>query len=493
MYYIGFDIGSSSIKASIVDAESKQSIALVSYPDIEMSMQSKKPGWAEQEPEDWWKYVCEASKRVIKKAGVDSKEVAGIGLSYQMHGLVLVDKQQKVLRPSIIWCDGRAVAYGNESFRRIGKEKSLSTLLNSPGNFTAAKLKWVKENEPEVFGKIHKMMLPGDFIAMKMTGEISTSISGLSEGIFWDFSKNEIAGFLLEDLGIDERLIPNVHGTFHDSGHLSKEGAALLGLKEGIPVAYRAGDQPNNALSLGVFEPGDVAATGGTSGVVYSVSDQLIYDQKSRINGFAHVNHSQDHTRIGSLLCINGTGIQYRWLKQQLADDLGYDQIEKIAEKAPVGSDGIHILPFGNGAERIFENKEIGSHILNIDFNRHDKAHLFRAGLEGIAFSFVYGVEILKQLGSEVNKIRVGNDNLFQSGIFSETIATLLNCEIEMVQTTGATGAAQAVGFTLGHSKTIKEAIGASNSIHVYQPVGNAASYREHYNSWRANLDKFIK
>ncbi len=493
MYYIGFDIGSSSIKASIVDAESKQSIALVSYPDTEMSMQSEKPGWAEQEPEDWWKYVCEASKRVIQKAGVDSKKVAGIGLSYQMHGLVLVDKQQKVLRPSIIWCDGRAVAYGNESFKRIGKEKSLSTLLNSPGNFTAAKLKWVKEHEPEVFGNIHKMMLPGDFIAMKMTGEISTSISGLSEGIFWDFSKNEIAGFLLDDLGIDERLIPNVHGTFHDSGHLSKEGAALLGLKEGIPVAYRAGDQPNNALSLGVFEPGDIAATGGTSGVVYSVSDQLIYDQKSRINGFAHVNHSQDHTRIGSLLCINGTGIQYRWLKQQLANDLGYDQIEKIAEKAPVGSDGIHILPFGNGAERIFENKEIGSHILNVDFNRHNKTHLFRAGLEGIAYSFVYGVEILKQLGSEVNKIRVGNDNLFQSRIFSETIATLLNCEIEMVETTGATGAAQAVGFTLGHSKTIKEAIGASHSVHIYQPVGNAANYREHYNSWRTDLDKFIK
>lgn len=493
MYYIGFDIGSSSIKASIVDAESKMSIALSSYPDTEMSMQSKKPGWAEQEPEDWWKYVCEASKRVIQKAGVDNKAIAGIGLSYQMHGLVLVDQQQKVLRPSIIWCDGRAVEYGNESFKRIGREKSLCTLLNSPGNFTAAKLKWVKENEPEVFDKVYKMMLPGDFIAMKMTGEISTSISGLSEGIFWDFSKDEIAGFLLDDLGIDKSLIPSVHGTFHDSGHLSKEAAGLLGLSEGIPVAYRAGDQPNNALSLGVFEPGDIAATGGTSGVVYSVSDQLIYDQKSRINGFAHVNHSQDHTRIGSLLCINGTGIQYRWLKQQLDNELSYDQIEEIAQKVPVGSDGVRILPFGNGAERIFENKEVGSHILNVDFNRHDKSHLFRAGLEGIAFSFVYGVEILKQLGSEVNKIRVGNDNLFQSRIFSETIATLLDCEIEMVETTGATGAAQAVGFTLGHSNSIKEAIGSSHSADVYRPVENASNYREHYESWRADLDKFIK
>ncbi len=493
MYYIGFDIGSSSIKASIVDAESKQSVALASYPDKEMSMISKKSGWAEQEPEDWWKYVCEASKKVIDKAGIDKQDIVGIGLSYQMHGLVLVDDQHQVLRPSIIWCDGRAVEYGNDSFNRIGKDKSLSTLLNSPGNFTAAKLKWVKENEPEVYRRIHKMMLPGDFIAMKMTNEISTSISGLSEGIFWDFNTNEIAQFLLDDLGISKDLIPAVHNTFHDSGHLSKEAAGLLGLSEGIPVAYRAGDQPNNALSLGVFEPGDIAATGGTSGVVYSVSDQLIYDQKSRINGFAHVNHSQDHTRIGSLLCINGTGIQYRWLRQQLASDLGYDQIEKLAQKVPVGSDGIRILPFGNGAERIFENKEVGSHVLNVDFNRHDKAHLFRAGLEGIAFSFVYGVEILKELGSEVNKIRVGNDNLFQSRVFSETIATLLNCEIEMVETTGATGAAQAVGYTLGHCATIQEAIGSSRSIDTYQPVTGDVSHLDHYTSWVSTLEKFIK
>lgn len=492
MYYIGFDIGSSSIKASIVDGDSKKSIATAGYPDEEMSMIAKKPGWAEQEPEDWWKYVCEASKRVIKKAGIDKDQILGIGLSYQMHGLVLVDKDHRVLRPSIIWCDGRAVSEGNASFTRIGKDKCLSRLLNSPGNFTAAKLKWVKENEPALFDKVHKMMLPGDFIAMKMTGEISTSISGLSEGIFWDFKENKLANFLLDDLGISEELIPQVNNTFHDSGHLSSKAAELLNLNPGISVAYRAGDQPNNALSLGVFEPGDIAATGGTSGVVYSVSDQLVYDQKSRINGFAHVNHSQDQIRIGSLLCINGTGIQYRWMRQQFGDNLTYGEIEKLAESVPVGSDGIHVLPFGNGAERIFENKEIGSHLLNIDFNRHTKEHLFRAGLEGIAFSFVYGVEILKGLGCKVNKIRVGNDNLFQSRIFSETITTLLNCEIEMVETTGATGAAQSVGYTLGHSKTIQEAIGSSKAADTYQPLSDADRYREKYESWVTDLNKFL-
>ncbi len=492
MYYLGFDIGSSSIKASLVDADSKKPMATTSYPDIEMSMISKKSGWAEQEPEDWWKYVGEASKRVIKKSGINKDEIAGIGLSYQMHGLVLVDKDQKVLRPSIIWCDGRAVEYGNQSFDRLGSDKCLSTLLNSPGNFTAAKLKWVKENEPSVFDRIHKMMLPGDFIAMKMTGEITTTISGLSEGILWDFRENRIADFLLKDLGFDQSLIPEVHNTFHQSGVLKPDAAKELGLEEGIPVAYRAGDQPNNALSLGVFESGDIAATGGTSGVVYSITDQLIFDKKSRINGFAHVNHRPDHTRIGNLLCINGTGIQYRWLRQLMESELSYGQIEKLAEKVSIGSDGVRILPFGNGAERIFENNEIGSHILNIDFNRHDKSHLFRAGLEGIAFSFVYGVSILKELGCNVEKIRVGNDNLFQSAIFSETIATLLGCEIEMVETTGATGAALAVGYTLGHSKTLQEAIGASEVLHTYQPAKKPETYQDHYVSWVSELRKFV-
>lgn len=493
MHYLGFDIGSSSIKASIVDAEQKSSVAVVSFPDKEMSMISEKSGWAEQNPEDWWRYVCEASKRVIKKSGLDKSAIAGIGISYQMHGLVLVDKDHQVLRPSIIWCDGRAVKYGNESFERLGGERCLSTLLNSPGNFTAAKLKWVKENEPHIFEKVHKLMLPGDFVSMKMTGEISTTISGLSEGIFWDFKENNVADFLLQDLGFASDLIPEIHNTFHQSGVLSDLAAGELGLNKGIPVAYRAGDQPNNALSLGVFEAGEIAATGGTSGVVYSVTDQLIYDNKSRINGFAHVNHRPDQTRIGNLLCINGTGIMYRWLRQLMESELSYDEIEGIAGEAPIGADGVHILPFGNGAERIFENREIGSQILNIDLNRHDKSHLFRAGLEGIAFSFVYGVGILKELGCTVQKMRVGNDNLFQSKIFAETIATLLNCEIEMVETTGATGAALAVGYTLGHDSTPQEAIGSSDSVYNYSPNLSTQAYQDQYQSWLSDLQKFIR
>ena len=493
MYYIGFDIGSSSIKASIVDAESKSSLATASYPDEEMSMLSVEPGWAEQDPEDWWKYVCEASKKVLSKSGIDGRKVVGIGLSYQMHGLVLVDENLEVLRPSIIWCDGRAVPFGNQAFSELGDEKCLSHLLNSPGNFTASKLKWVKEHEPDVFSRIHKMMLPGDFIAMKMTGEVNTTISGLSEGILWDFKNNEIAGFLLDHLGIDRALIPEVINTFDHSGQLTIDSANHLGLKEGTPVVYRAGDQPNNALSLGALNAGDVAATGGTSGVVYSVSDRIVYDPKSRINGFAHVNHTKDQIRIGSLLCINGTGIQHRWIKQLLGNRLSYEALELEASKAGAGSDGVCVLPFGNGAERMLENKDIGGHILGLNFNRHDQSNLIRAGLEGIAFSFVYGLEILKELGSEVAKMRVGNDNLFQSKIFSETIATLIDCEIEMVETTGATGAAQAVGYALKHSNSIEEALGSSNLSGTYSPVPREYdALKKSYNAWKQSLEKFL-
>ena len=493
MYYIGFDIGSSSIKASIVDAESKSALATASYPDEEMSILSVEPGWAEQDPEDWWKYVCEASKKVLSKSGVDGDKVAGIGLSYQMHGLVLVDKKLEVLRPSIIWCDGRAVPYGNQAFTELGEEKCLSHLLNSPGNFTAAKLKWVKEQEPELFDRIYKMMLPGDFIAMRMTGEVNTTISGLSEGILWDFKNNEIAGFLLDHLGIDNRLIPEVINTFDLSGQLTADAANRLGLKEGTPVMYRAGDQPNNALSLGALNAGDVAATGGTSGVVYSVSDQIVYDQKSRINGFAHVNHTKDQIHIGSLLCINGTGIQHRWIKQLLGNRLSYEALESEASKVGAGADGVCVLPFGNGAERMLENRDIGGHILHLNFNRHDQSNLVRAGLEGIAFSFIYGIEILKGLGSEVTKMRVGNDNLFQSRIFSETIATLIDCEIEMVETTGATGAAQAVGYALKHSNSIEEAIGSSNSSGIYSPLGKEYdALKASYHVWKNDLDRFL-
>ena len=492
MYLIGYDIGSSSIKAALVDASSGQTIKVVQHPETEMAIIAQQAGWAEQQPELWWDSVCHATKKLLKQTKVDGAAIKGIGISYQMHGLVLIDKAQQVLRPSIIWCDSRAVEIGEQAFKEIGANKCLTHYLNSPGNFTASKLKWVKDNEPEIYSHIHKMMLPGDYIAMKLTGKVCTTPSGLSEGILWDFQNNGVASSLLDHYGLKHQLIPTIVPTCSLQGSVTKEAAKLTGLFAGTPVAYRAGDQPNNALSLNVLEPGEIAATGGTSGVVYGVIDKPVFDKASRVNSFAHVNYTDTQERIGVLLCINGAGIQYSWMKQQIArDNISYSDMEQMASSVPIGSEGLRILPFGNGAERMLGNENIGAQIINLQFNQHKRAHFYRASLEGIAFSFVYGIQVLKEMGFKIKVMRVGNDNLFQSKVFAGTIANLVNCEITVVETTGAVGAAKAAGLKTGFFKTLKEAIGKNGELMTYYPQKNEA-YEQAYQIWKSDLEKNI-
>lgn len=490
MYLIGYDIGSSSIKAALVDASSGQAVGLAQYPDSEMEIAAPQPGWAEQHPQTWWDHVCQVTHRLLAQHPEAAQNIGGIGIAYQMHGLVLIDQQHQVLRPSIIWCDSRAVQIGQEAFEQIGAERCLRQLLNSPGNFTASKLKWVKDNEPDVYQRIHKILLPGDYVALQMTGEALTTISGLSEGIFWDFEHNDIASLVLNQYGLDKSLIPAIAPAFGRQGQLTAQAAQALGLSAGIPVTYRAGDQPNNALSLGVLQPGEVAATGGTSGVVYGVVDKALYDPLSRVNGFAHVNHSAEQQRIGILLCINGSGIQYNWVRQHIGHEgLNYFDMEKMAAKVPVGADGLQILPFGNGAERMLNNQNPGALVANLQFNRHGKAHFYRAALEGIAFSFVYGMKIMNSMGLDVNLMRVGNDNLFQSAIFAQTIAQLVNSRIEIVKTTGAIGAARAAGVGAGYFASIEEAMAGNEVVNTVEPdTTNTEAYRQAYSQWEETL-----
>ncbi|MCV9385210.1 xylulokinase [Reichenbachiella ulvae] len=489
MYLIGYDLGSSSVKAALVDAKSGKTLAIEQYPEVEMEIISHEAGWAEQEPNTWWDYVKKVTDKVVKSAGIDASLVQGIGISYQMHGLVLVDENNEALRPSIIWCDSRAVEIGNQAFDTIGHDQCLKSLLNSPGNFTASKLKWVKDNEPEVYAKAKKMMLPGDFIAMKMSGEIKTTISGLSEGMLWDFENEKVASFLLDHYGISEDLIPEIVPSIGEQGTLSEEGAKELGLTAGISIGYRAGDQPNNALSLNVFEPGEVAATGGTSGVVYGVVDKPAIDPKTRVNGFAHVNHTSSDPRVGVLLCINGAGIQYNYVRQLTTDgNVSYPELEAKASEIAIGSDGLKIIPFGNGAERVLENQNPGSHISNLHFNLHTKSHFYRAALEGIAFSFIYGMEIMQDMGLDVKVMKVGNDNLFQSEIFSTTIASVMDCEIQMLDATGAVGAAKASGVAAGAYSDVREAFQSMETIKTYKAAADAEAYKSSYQDWKKEL-----
>lgn len=492
MYLLGYDIGSSSIKVALIEAQSGKVVHVMRTPNEEMEITVPQDNWAEQAPHEWWDYVCEGTKKILAATQIEPSTIQAIGISYQMHGLVIVDESYEPIRPAIIWCDSRAVQIGQKAFEEEGVS-CLKHLLNSPGNFTASKLKWVKDHEPDNYAKIHKIMLPGDFIAMKMTDEIATTISGLSEGIFWDFQKNEIAPSILNRFGFSKDIFPTIKDTFSIQGKITTKAAQQLGLIAGIPVTYRAGDQPNNALSLNVLNAGEIAATGGTSGVVYGVVGQPVFDIKSRVNSFAHVNYTVENQKIGVLLCINGAGIQNSWMKQIAGRNLTYNEMNELAGSVPIGAEKLLVLPFGNGAERILQNQNIHAHISNLKFNVHTKAHLFRATLEGIAFSFVYGIEILKEIGLDVNVMRVGNDNLFQSKIFSETIATLANCKIEIATTTGAVGAAKASGVAIGIHKTVRDAVKKLDIEVVFEPQIDNKSYFEAYKNWKVLLEKMSK
>jgi xylulokinase len=490
MYLLGFDIGSSSVKACLVEASSGKVIASDFFPKVEMQIIAEKPGWAEQDPQTWWANLKLANESVLKQSGIAAEDIKAIGISWQMHGLVLVDKNQNVLRNSIIWCDSRAVPYGEKAFKAIGEEKCLSHLLNSLGNFTAAKLAWVKENEPEIYTKIDKLMLPGDYIGMKLTGDIVTTVEGLSEGIFWDFKENKLSDDVLNYFGFDRSFIPEIKPTFGIQGTISAESAKELGLKEGTPVTYRAGDQPNNALSLNVFNPGEIASTAGTSGVVYGVLGEVNYDPKSRVNTFAHVNHTAENTRLGVLLCINGTGILNSWIKHNIvAEGVSYAEMNELASKSPVGANGIFIIPFGNGAERILENQETSCSIHDINFNIHNRNDIIRAAQEGIVFSFQYGMEIMKEMGMDIRVIRAGNANMFLSPIFRQTLASVSGATIELYDTDGAAGAAKAAGIGAGIYADNNEAFASLEKLAVIEPeVDLREEYLRAYKRWKSIL-----
>jgi xylulokinase len=491
MLLLGIDIGTSSIKVAVVNAQTQQSIASAQYPETESAITSLQTGWAEQSPEMWWQHTIQAIKKVNSSGKFDTKDIKAIGISYQMHGLVLVDAAQNILRDSIIWCDSRAVEIGDNALSAIGANTCSSCLLNSPGNFTASKLAWVKNNEPETYKKIDKMMLPGDFIAMKLTGKITTTLSALSEGIFWDFKNDEISKSIMQHYGFESSLIPKVQPLFSSHGNITAEAATELSIEKNIPVTYKAGDQLNNALSLNVLQPGEVAATAGTSGVIYAITDSLLADKFSRVNAFAHVNHTKNEKRLGILLCINGTGIMNSWIKKMCGDDLSYPEINAQAAGIKPGSDDLVILPFGNGSERMLQNKIVGSHISNIDFNKHSKAHIFRAVQEGIAFSFRYGLDIMRENGLNPTIIRAGKANLFLSDVFIESFVNATGVAVELYKNDGSVGAALGAGLGAGIYTSYAEAFTNFKPLSKVEP-GNVTLYHELYQNWKNILEQHL-
>lgn len=489
---LGYDIGSSSVKATLLNADTGKVVASEGLPKVEMPINAPHKDWAEQDPEMWWKYIIETTHEIVKKANVLKGELKAIGISYQMHGLVCVDKNQEVIRPSIIWCDSRAVEIGNKAFKDLGEDYCLPHLLNSPGNFTASKLKWVKDNEPSKFEQIYKIMLPGDYIAMKLTGEILTSETGLSEGIFWDFKSNGLSAKLLDYYGINHSMIADVVPSFSLQGRVNESAAKTLGIESGIPITYRAGDQPNNAFSLNVLEDGELATTAGTSGTVYGVSTQAVFDPKSRVNTFVHVNHSQVNPHYGVLLCVNGTGILNSWLKRLIGgESISYPEMNQLAAEVPIGSEGLKFIPFGNGVERIMENRAVDAHLSGLNLLKHDKRHVLRAGQEGIVSALTYGFHIMKDMGLNLKTVKAGNANMFLSPLFREAFVNMNNVTLELYDTDGAQGAARGAGIGSGIYEDAKEAFAGLEKLASYQPDPTLVSaYNQVYHSWLKALGR---
>ncbi|WP_109698493.1 xylulokinase [Chitinophaga deserti] len=491
-FLLGYDIGSSSIKAALLDASSGRCLATATGSDEELRIRVPKPGFAEQDPEMWWEEVVKATSRLQQQHPFDATAVKGIGIAYQMHGLVCVDEKLAVLRPSIIWCDSRAVQTGDEAAKQLGSDYTLPHLLNSPGNFTASKLRWVQQHEPEVYAKIRHIMLPGDFIAMRLTGVPATTLSGLSEGIFWDFAAGKVSDKLLQLYGIDPSLLSPIVPTFGEQGRVTKQAAALLGLKEGTPVTYRAGDQPNNAFSLNVLQPGEAATTAGTSGVVYAVGSEPAYDAESRVNTFIHVNNTAEEKRNGVLMCLNGTGILNSWLRQ-VSGGIPYDKMNGLAEQAPPGAEGLRVFPFGNGAERILANRLPGASVQGLDFGIHSQGHLLRAGQEGIVFALAYGMDIMREMGLSFKRVRAGKANMFLSPLFREAFANTTGAEIELYNTDGAQGAARGAGVGAGVFSSFKEAFRGMDLLEAIAPDARVQSaYQEAYADWKIKLQQIL-
>lgn len=490
-YLLGYDVGSSSIKATLLEAGSGEVVASSIYPKTEMPIHAPRPGWAEQDPELWWENLKHATRELLSAARIDTARIEGIGISYQMHGLVLVDRDQQVLRPAIIWCDSRAVEIGNKAFNQLGATYCLSNMLNSPGNFTASKLRWVRENEPQLYERVHKAMLPGEFIAMKLTGEIQTTLSGLSEGIYWNFREGRIAHELLEKWGIDPSLLADVVPTFSEQAAVHARAAEALGLKAGTKVTYRAGDQPNNAFSLNVLRAGEVAATAGTSGVVYGILEKPNHDPRSRVNTFIHVNHQPQAEKYGVLLCVNGTGSLNSWLRRAVGNGtLDYAEMNRLAAQAPVGADGLVFVPFGNGAERILENQEVGAQLHHLNFNRHSAGHLLRAGQEGIASALTYGFHIMQEMGMQLSTVKAGYANMYLSPLFREAFANMTGAAVELYNTDGSQGAARGAGVGAGVYVSFDEAFAGLKKLEVVEPSPSLqAAYQDAYHRWLETLN----
>lgn len=486
-YLLGIDIGTSGTKTVLFDeAGNTIASALGEYPLYQPNV-----GWAEQDPEDWWKATFSTIKAVLGKSGVNPSDVKGVGLSGQMHGAVLLDKDNQVLRKAIIWCDQRSSAECDQITSIIGKERLIEITANPAlTGFTASKVMWVKNNEPEIFEKVKKILLPKDYIRFKLTGEFATEVSDASGMQFMDIPKRKWSSEVLDKLGIDKGLLGDVYESQEVSGKVHKAAAELTGLKEGTPVVGGAGDQAAGAVGNGIVRPGVISSTIGTSGVVFAFSENVSIDPKGRVHTFCHAVPNTWHI----MGVTQGAGLSLKWFRdnfcieeKRTAELMGIDPyvlMDQEADRVEAGCSGLIYLPYMMGERTPHLDPNAKGVFFGLSA-KHEKQDMLRAVMEGVVYSLKDCLEIIKEMGVDVSEVRAsgggGKSKLWrqmQSDVFGTEITTINSSE------GGALGVALLAGVGTGVYSSVPEACDAIIKVKTRQAADMAlnAKYQKFYN-----------
>ena len=433
--YIGIDIGTSGTKTlAIAENGAILASAVAEYP-----LASPKPGWSEQNPEDWWTASVKTVAEVLKKGRIKPGDVKGIGLSGQMHGSVFLDKDQQVIRPALLWNDQRTAAECAEIEQRVGGRKKLIGMVANPAltGFTAPKILWLRNHEPKNFEKCTKVLLPKDYVRLRLTGEFATEVSDASGTLLLDVTKRNWSKKLLSALELDASLMPEVFESEEVSGTLTAEAAKLMGLNAGVPVVGGGGDQAASAVGNGIVGKGVVSATMGTSGVVFAHSDEVQVDPEGRVHTFCHAVRGKWHV----MGCVLSAGGSLQWYRNQLADAeiaaakaLNIDPYELLtqqAAQAPVGSEGLYFLPYLTGERTPYADPNARGCWVGLSL-RHGRAHMVRSVMEGVTYAMRDSLEIIREMNIPIKEVRASGGGArspfwrqMQADIYGEKVVTI--------------------------------------------------------------------
>jgi len=481
-YWLGIDTGTSGTRALLIDSSGRE-IAAVTAPHDDIRMEQ--PLWAEQHPENWTEAAAEAIRGVLAKSGATGHDIRGIGLSGQMHGLVILDRSGSVIRPSLIWCDQRSQPQVDFINRTIGKQKVLESIANPVlTGFTLPKLLWVRDHEPQHFERMRKVLLPKDYVRFWLTGEFATEVSDASGTALLDVVHRRWSFGMIDSLGLDRDILPSVHESTDIAGVISSQAAQLTGLTAGTPVVGGGGDQAAGAVGNGIVEPGIVSCTLGTSGVVFAHTDNAVWDPLGRVHTFCHAVRDKWHV----MGVTQGAGLSLQWLRNQLAPGVSYDALMSEAATAPAGSQGLFWLPYLMGERTPHLDASARGGWIGLTA-KHTRADLIRSVVEGVSYSQKDCVDIIHQLGVPISSIRASGGGArspfwrqILADVFDKRVARLEN------QEGSAYGAALLAMVGTGEFATVPEACAATirEADSVTPRNAESKTYAEGYETYQA-------